>query len=227
MDLLAPLRFGVGLSQSLAFGAFRLALTGPRLVTTLVNRGPSAAVEEVRDTFEDAAVNGAPGAREAREAAVRDATELAARPLAEDTGAAASRAGDVPAARPEPTTAARASGGVGGTLDADGDAGRAGAPDPTGDVPTIPQGERRAVDLAPPTREKTEDDTDEVVFSFGDPDTPGAALAVQEPWDGYAQAKVGDVLARLEGADDATRAVVRLYEQSHKKRKRVLAAAQG
>jgi hypothetical protein len=225
MDLFAPLRFGVGLSQTLASSAFRLAATGPRLVTTLLRRGPAAAAEEVRDTVEDAAVNGSPGAREAREAAVRDATVLAARPPAEDTAAAATRAGDTPAARPEPTSAAGASGGIGGTLDAPGEAALAGAPDPTGDAPSIPQGERRTIDVAPPAREKTVDDTDPVVHSFGDPGDPGAVLAVQEPWEGYARAKVGEVLERLQGADAATRAVVLLYEQTHKKRKRVITAA--
>jgi hypothetical protein len=225
MDPLTPLRFGVGLTQTLAGGAIRVATAAPRLVFTLVRSGPVAAAEEVRDTVEDGVTDAAPNAQAAREAAVRDAQDLAVRRPAESASDAAGRNGDVPAARPEPTSAAGASGGVGGTLDAEGDAGRAGAPDPTGENPVIPQGERRTSDVAPPSRFKTEDDTDAVVHSFGDPDEPAGPLVVNEPWPGYAQMKVADVVDRLQGADEATRAVVLLYEQGHKKRKRVLEAA--
>jgi len=225
MDPLTPLRFGVGLSQTLAGGALRIATAAPRLVITLVRSGPQAAAEEVRDTVEDAAVDAAPNAQQARADAVRDAEELAARRPAESVSDAAGHGGDVPAARPDPVAAAGASGGVGGTLDAPGAAGDVAAPDPTGDVRPLPQGERRTSDVAPPSRFKTEDDTDSVVYSFGDPDEPGAAVAVDAPWPGYDQQRAPDVVARVKGADDATKAVVLLYEQGHKKRKSVLQAA--
>ena len=39
--------------------------------------------------------------------------------------------------------------------------------------------------------------------------------------------KAGDVVKRLQGSDDATRAMVRLYEQQTKKRKSILSATEG
>lgn len=64
----------------------------------------------------------------------------------------------------------------------------------------------------------------EVVESFGDPDDVGAAIEVDEPWPGYAGEPANAIVTRLRNADEATRAVVRLYEQRHKKRATVLRA---
>ncbi len=231
MDPFTPLRFGVGLTQTLAGGAFRLVAATPRLVTVFLQRGPIAAAEETLSVVEDVVVNATPGADRAREEAREAARDRAVRPPAESVADAAGRQGDVPAARPEPTSAAGASGGVGGTLDAPGDAAAAGSPDPTAvDLATgatgVRQGERRANDMAPPTRAADQGfDDDAVVYSFGDPDEPSATVGVDEPWEGYAGMTVGDVLARLRDADETTKAVVLLYEQRHKNRKRVLGAA--
>ena len=56
---------------------------------------------------------------------------------------------------------------------------------------------------------------------------PGPEIHVAEPWDGYGSMKAGDVVRRLKESDDATRAMVRLYEQQTKKRKSILAATEG
>lgn len=71
---------------------------------------------------------------------------------------------------------------------------------------------------------KTLDDTPELVESEGGA-SPGAQLRVDAPWDGYEQMKAADIVDRLVVADAAEKAVVRLYEQTHKARKSVLAAA--
>jgi len=56
------------------------------------------------------------------------------------------------------------------------------------------------------------------------PDSPGAQIRVDEPWPGYRGQPAAEIVARLNGADEATRAVVRLFESRHRKRKTVLAA---
>lgn len=63
-----------------------------------------------------------------------------------------------------------------------------------------------------------------VVESFGDPDDVGAAIEVDEPWPGYAGESANAIVTRLRNTDEATRAVVRLYEQRHKNRATVLRA---
>jgi ferritin-like metal-binding protein YciE len=66
-------------------------------------------------------------------------------------------------------------------------------------------------------------ETDEVVETEGAA-APGAQIRVDAPWDGYDRMKAGDIVARLRSADEATRAMVRLYEQATKGRKSVLEA---
>jgi hypothetical protein len=231
MDLFAPLRRGAGLTQTLAGGALKLTAATPRLVVTLVRRGPVVAAEETLGVVEDAVVRAAPGARDAQDDARAAAEELRRRPPADATGDAAARQGDVPAARPEPTSAAGASGGVGGTFDAPGDAGAVGAPDPTAvDLATgatgVTQGERGFNDMGAPTRAADQGFADdEVVHSFGDPEDPSASVVVQEPWEGYDRMTANEIVARLREADASTRGVVALYEQARKGRKRVLEVA--
>src|SRR3954454_21348074 len=53
---------------------------------------------------------------------------------------------------------------------------------------------------------------------------PGAEVRVDAPWDGYDQMRATDVVARVKDADDATRAMVRLYESTNKARKSVIDA---
>jgi WS/DGAT/MGAT family acyltransferase len=67
----------------------------------------------------------------------------------------------------------------------------------------------------------------EEVAEFADPgaeDGAGAELHVDEPWPGYRRMTAQDVVDRLEAADEAEIAVVRLYESTHRKRRRVLEA---
>lgn len=70
---------------------------------------------------------------------------------------------------------------------------------------------------------KTLDDAPELVETEGG-GSPGAELHVDAPWDGYERMTAADIVDRLIVADDAEKAVVRLYEQQHKRRKSILAA---
>ncbi len=56
-------------------------------------------------------------------------------------------------------------------------------------------------------------------------DSPGAVVRVDEPWPGYKKMKAPEIIDRLRVADDATKAVVLMYESGHRKRKTVLEAA--
>jgi hypothetical protein len=154
-------------------------------------------------------------------------------------------------APPEPTSAAGASGGIGGTAAAPGDAAAVGAPDPTAASSavaaerTVPQGERRARDVRPQrttrARQRTEPKRSEIDRrraeqreSGESPDTtlaetegaaePHATIHVDAPWPGYEKMKAPEIVARVKESDAATKAVVRLYEQTHKKRKSILDA---
>jgi hypothetical protein len=64
------------------------------------------------------------------------------------------------------------------------------------------------------------------VASFGPAGDPGAALQVEAPWPGYDGHTAAEVVKRVRQGDEATRAVVLLYERSHKARKSVIAAAE-
>jgi hypothetical protein len=55
----------------------------------------------------------------------------------------------------------------------------------------------------------------------------GPEIQVAEPWEGYADMQVVDVLNRLSGADDTTRAAVRLYELAHEHREAILHVTEG
>jgi hypothetical protein len=59
------------------------------------------------------------------------------------------------------------------------------------------------------------------------PESPGPEIRVDEPWDGYRAMTAPDVIDRLRVADDATKAVVRLFESTHRKRKTIIAATAG
>jgi hypothetical protein len=64
----------------------------------------------------------------------------------------------------------------------------------------------------------------ELAYESGPADDVGAAVHVDAPWEGYDQMRAADIVTRLRSANDATRAVVRLYEQQGKARSSVLAA---
>jgi hypothetical protein len=64
----------------------------------------------------------------------------------------------------------------------------------------------------------------EVVESVGPAEDVVATIEVDEPWDGYDRMSATAIVARLRGADPATKGVVRMYEQRHKQRATVLRA---
>lgn len=63
-----------------------------------------------------------------------------------------------------------------------------------------------------------------LVESFGPSEEVAGTIEVDEPWEGYDGMPATAVVARLRGTDDATKAVVRLYEQAHKQRQTILRA---
>jgi len=63
-----------------------------------------------------------------------------------------------------------------------------------------------------------------VAYESGPADDVGAQVHVDAPWDGYDRMRAADIVDRLQVADEATRAVVRLYEAQGKARSSVLAA---
>lgn len=64
-----------------------------------------------------------------------------------------------------------------------------------------------------------------LAYEAGPAEDVGAVVHVDAPWEGYDAMRAADIVARLGSANDATRAVVRLYEQQGKARSSVLAAA--
>jgi hypothetical protein len=56
--------------------------------------------------------------------------------------------------------------------------------------------------------------------------SPGPEIRIDEPWPGYAKLRAPDIVDRLAAADDATKAMVRLFESEHRKRRTVLAATE-
>jgi hypothetical protein len=90
---------------------------------------------------------------------------------------------------------------------------------------TRPAPPRAVPDPAQPARAHVSEEPTPVA-SFGPADGPGAALEVEPPWPNYDQQSAAEVVKRVRAGDEATRAVVLLYERSHKARKSVIAAAQ-
>ena len=67
----------------------------------------------------------------------------------------------------------------------------------------------------------------ETVASFGPADDPSPTFDVQAPWEGYDSHPAAEVIKRVRAADEATKAVVLLYERGHKGRTSVIRAAGG
>src|SRR6478609_2875948 len=83
----------------------------------------------------------------------------------------------------------------------------------------------RPVEAVPPPPAHVSEEA-VTVASFGPADGPGARLQVDAPWANYDQHPASEVIKRVRMGDDATRAVVLLYERTHKARKSVIAAAE-
>jgi hypothetical protein len=85
-----------------------------------------------------------------------------------------------------------------------------------------------AIDFDAPSEEELApshvDSEPALAYEAGPADDVGAEVHVDAPWDGYDGMRAADIVARLRAADEATRAVVRLYEQHGKARSSVLAA---
>jgi hypothetical protein len=64
----------------------------------------------------------------------------------------------------------------------------------------------------------------ELTYEAGPGEDVGAQVHVDPPWDGYDHMRAADIVDRLRVSDEATRAVVRLYEAQGKARSSVLAA---
>lgn len=96
-------------------------------------------------------------------------------------------------------------------------------------APIIPPDEQPATPLSHEQEVvKTLEDEEELVAEFAEPgaeDGAGAQLDVEEPWEGYAHMNAAAVISRIDQADQAALALLELYEQTHKKRQTVLAAA--
>ena len=60
----------------------------------------------------------------------------------------------------------------------------------------------------------------------GAADGAGPEINVEEPWAGYAALAAADVVDRLTSESDSAVALVQLYEQTHRHRRTVLAAAE-
>jgi len=227
MDLFSPIRLGVQVTSS----AVRLATSAPRTIAALLgHRGEESADPAGVPSREGVGTVVREPAGPARGGTGRRAPG----PKASPGRAAASPDGTVETTKapPEPTSAAGASGGVAGTADAPGDAAAVSAPDPTAaEVSarqrTAPRGERRPSDIRaiPQPRERTQTTEDTLVETEGAA-APSATIHVDAPWKGYDAMKAGEIVARLRSSDATVKAVVRLYEQSGKKRKSILSATE-
>jgi hypothetical protein len=85
-----------------------------------------------------------------------------------------------------------------------------------------------AIDFDAPSEEELApahvDSEPALAYEAGPADDVGAQVHVDAPWDGYDRMRAADIVDRLRAADEATRAVVRLYEAQGKARSSVLAA---
>jgi hypothetical protein len=109
--------------------------------------------------------------------------------------------------------------------------------EPTVDATVVELSSQETVyDISPPTpltpeedRVKVVDDEPELVGELAEPgaeEGAGPEIAVEEPWEGYREMKSDEVIARIDDASAAELAVVELYEQAHKDRQSVVAAAE-
>ncbi|HEY8581477.1 MAG TPA: hypothetical protein VIL49_00970 [Capillimicrobium sp.] len=115
----------------------------------------------------------------------------------------------VPAPEPEATAAAAA---------ANGSATEAppAPPEPPADVPR--SNDLSAAEAARMRDEERREETDD--------DSPGPEIHVAAPWPGYEKQNVSQILDKLTGADPTTKAMVRLFEETHKNRKGILRATE-
>lgn len=231
MDLFSPLRLGFRVTTTAA----KVATIVPRAILQNLTGHDDPQQESTARRVGTPLDNGGPAPAPAPSGPARGGTGRRPTSPRAARGRATSTDGSVEVQKgpPEPTSAAGASGGVAGTVDAPGDAAVAGAPDPTAatserDAPIAPQGERKPTDTraTPIPREKTIDDTPVLAETEGSA-SPSAQIRIDAPWEGYDDMKAPQIVSRVRGEDATVKAVVRLYEGSHRKRKSILEATAG
>jgi hypothetical protein len=116
-----------------------------------------------------------------------------------------------------------------------GPAGGNGAPPATGRAPGAARSPAEPVAAPAPTPARSDDLTSAEAARRREaereaqttPASPGPEIRVDEPWEGYDAMNVAAVIGRLRGASPTVVAMVRLYEETHKKRIGVIRAAGG
>jgi hypothetical protein len=95
-----------------------------------------------------------------------------------------------------------------------------------------PSPPRRDAAAPPSSLDPASGHVSEEAVLVGESADPGAAdgagpeIHVDEPWDGYRAQAAADVVDRLASEPDSAVALVQLYEQTHRRRRTVLAAAE-
>lgn len=99
---------------------------------------------------------------------------------------------------------------------------------PPAGAPTRPPPPPSARPAPPPVEPPPiPDEEAELVAEVGDPSDVGPAVHVEgEPFPGYDALRAPEIIARLRDADESTRAMVRLYEESNKQRRTILEATE-
>jgi hypothetical protein len=92
-------------------------------------------------------------------------------------------------------------------------------------VPT-PRDEPTPGEIAAAREARREAETASPAASIGPATHAGAEIHVEPPWEGYDAMALDEVLARLEDADAATLAAVRLYESGREARQAILLATE-
>jgi hypothetical protein len=98
---------------------------------------------------------------------------------------------------------------------------------PVADPPGVPVHEPKPQPAAEQPAPAHVSEEPELVAESADPgaeDGAGAAVTVDEPWEGYTRLTARDVADHLASADPAELAAIQLYENSHKRRATVLTA---
>jgi hypothetical protein len=101
-------------------------------------------------------------------------------------------------------------------------------PEPAPSAPAEPFPPPWEAETVPPPAPAHVSEEPQLVEEFAEPgaeDGVGAAVHVEEPWEGYGQLTADQVVARMAAASREVLAAVALYEGAHRGRKTVLAAA--
>jgi ferritin-like metal-binding protein YciE len=93
------------------------------------------------------------------------------------------------------------------------------------EAPRTPEGPTRAqaARLREQERER-EKNAEEIAVETEGGAEPGPEIHVEPPWEGYDRMKASEIVARVRDAPPAVKAMVRLYEETHKGRKSILDA---